>query len=121
MVVLQNLTRDQGIKQLGPGGFQLAGPQVDLQPILEMTYKHYYNRTIRRTQKPKQLLLKAHLQIYQQRQHPRNSPGTDYPEKIFYRSSSRSYLYRKYAPWRYSSSTKWIPICWRTPLFFQRR
>jgi hypothetical protein len=109
-----DLTRDQVIRQLGPGGFQLAGPQVALETTFEMVYKHYYNRTIRRTQKAKQLLLGTSTNL-SATTIPPNSPGTDYEKKSFIEVLGDSQYTEKYNPWLYSSSSKWIPICWRTP------
>ena len=122
-IQLQNIER-----YLGPGGFMFRGePLLDnvfrneigeiigIKEVAPMLYSHFYNRTIRRTQYVKNMLLGVSTNLGLATIPP-SEAGTDYEKKSFSDVLGDPTLTEQYTPWRFSSSTKWIPICWRTPL-----
>lgn len=121
-IQVQNIQR-----YLGPGGFMFKGDRVldnvitnsigeiiGTKPLAPMAYSHIYNRTIRRTQYVKNMLLGVGTNLATSTIPPSQS-NTDYEKKSFSDVLGDPLLTEQYTPWRYGSSTKWIPICWRTP------
>jgi hypothetical protein len=120
--------RDQIERYLGPGGFMFLGARLldnvnynsdgeitGSKPLAPMSYSHLYNRTILRTQFAQNLLLGTETNLGVATKPP-NAPDTDYQKKSFSEVLGDPELTQQYTPWRYASSTKWIPICWRTPM-----
>lgn len=101
---------------LGPGGFMFTGgPQGSL-PYGSNGF-HIYNLTLKRTDYP-HVLLKGVKTNLSSATIPPNQSNTDYTKTSFDDVLRNPNLTIQDNPW-YSNSTKWTPICWRTPTFIE--
>ena len=100
---------------LGPGGFQFDGTRGPISGIgAGMMYAHLYNQQFAATESPKSLLKGTESNFYKALIPP-NQPNTDVETKSFIRVLLDNNLTETYRPWAKSLSTKWIPMCMRTP------
>lgn len=110
-----SLPGEQIWRSFQPGGFQFDGTRGAVPGGQgQMVYAHLYNQEFRDTLLPKKLL-KGVSTNFVTSTLPPDHPNTDV-ESISFKQvlfdSSKTQISK---PWAYASSTKWIPICWKSP------